>query len=108
MIIKRTIQNTIVKNLFKGKVMVIYGARRVGKTTLVKQILENYPDGKYINCDLLQYKAALETTNSELLGDFIGNTSQAIKPPNDFISAYPDAAFTVIDNKTYIDFISRE
>jgi uncharacterized protein len=78
MIIKRTIQNTIVKNLFKGKVMVIYGARRVGKTTLVKQILENYPDGKYINCDLLQYKAALETTNSELLGDFIGNASLLI------------------------------
>lgn len=72
MIFKRTIQNTIEKNLFKGKVIVIYGARRVGKTTLVKQILENYPDGKYINCDLLQYKAALETTNSELLGDFIG------------------------------------
>lgn len=72
MIFKRTIQNTIEKNLFKGKVIVIYGARRVGKTTLVKQTLENYPDGKYINCDLLQYKAALETTNSELLGDFIG------------------------------------
>jgi uncharacterized protein len=75
MIIKRTIQNSIEKNLFKGKVIVIYGARRVGKTTLVKQILDNYPEGKYINCDLLQYKAALETTNSELLGDFIGNTS---------------------------------
>lgn len=73
MIFKRTIQNFIEKNLFKGKVIVIYGARRVGKTTLVKQILENYPDGKYINCDLLQYKAALETTNSEMLGDFIGN-----------------------------------
>jgi uncharacterized protein len=75
MIIKRTIQNSIEKNLFKGKVIVIYGARRVGKTTLLEQILENCSDGKYINCDLLQYKAALETTNSELLGDFIGNTS---------------------------------
>ncbi|MBW6537743.1 MAG: AAA family ATPase [Mariniphaga sp.] len=52
MIFKRTIQNIIEKNLFKGKVIVIYGARRVGKTTLVKQILENYPDGKYINCVL--------------------------------------------------------
>lgn len=78
MIFKRTIQNIIEKNLFKAKIIVIYGARRVGKTTLVKQILENYPDGKYINCDLLQYKAALETTNSELLGDFIGNTGLLI------------------------------
>lgn len=73
--IKRIIQNSIEKNLFKGKVIVIYGARRVGKTTLLELILENYTGGKYINCDLLQYREALETTNSELLGDFIGNTT---------------------------------
>jgi len=72
MLYQRIIQKKIEENLFKGKVIVIYGARRVGKTTLVKQILTNYPDGKYINCDLLQFKSALETTNSELLRDFIG------------------------------------
>ena len=38
----REIQDHIQKTLFKGKVIVIYGARRVGKTTLVKQIQKNY------------------------------------------------------------------
>jgi len=37
----RTIQKVIEKNLFKGKVIIIYGARRFGKTTLPKQILSD-------------------------------------------------------------------
>jgi len=70
--ILRDIQVHIQKNLFKGKVIIIYGARRVGKTTLAKQILKEYPESKYINCELLQHKTALETTNSEKLKDIIG------------------------------------
>jgi predicted AAA+ superfamily ATPase len=71
--ILRDIQIHIQKNLFKGKVIIIYGARRVGKTTLAKQILKEFPEGKYINCELLQNKTTLETTNSEKLKDIIGN-----------------------------------
>lgn len=78
MLYKRTIQEIISKNLLKGKVIIVYGARRVGKTTLMKPILSDFPDGKYINCDLLQFKSALETTNSELLSNVIGNTKLLI------------------------------
>ena len=69
----RTIKQKIEEFLFKGKVLIIYGARRVGKTTLSKQILEAYPNSKYINCELLQNKTALETKNSELLKNFLGS-----------------------------------
>ena len=62
----RAIHKKIEENLFKGKVIILYGARRVGKTTLSKQILNKYPKSKYINCELLQNKTALETTNSEV------------------------------------------
>ena len=37
--IKRELQQIIEQQLFKGKVIIIYGPRRVGKTTLAKQIL---------------------------------------------------------------------
>ncbi|MSU75323.1 MAG: ATP-binding protein [Candidatus Magasanikbacteria bacterium] len=71
----RKIQENIEKDLFKGKVIIIYGARRVGKTTLVQAILQKHSvANKYINCELLQNKTALETTNSELLKDFIGDS----------------------------------
>lgn len=68
----RIIQEHIEANLFKNKVIIIYGARRVGKTTLSKSILQKHENGKYINCELLQNKMALETTNSEALRSFLG------------------------------------
>ncbi len=69
----RTIQKSIEANLFKGKVIVITGARRVGKTFLSKQLIENVPNSRYVNCELLQNKTALETTNSVMLKNFLGN-----------------------------------
>jgi len=44
--ISRFQQKNIEENLFKGKVIVLYGARRTGKTTLVKDILLKYPEKK--------------------------------------------------------------
>ena len=72
----RHIQPLIEANLYKGKIIIIYGARRVGKTTLCEMILNKPQYQKqagYINCELLQNKTVLETTNSELLKEFIGN-----------------------------------
>lgn len=70
---RRTIQTEIEQNLFKNKVIIIYGARQVGKTTLCKNILSNFKEGKYVNCELLQNKTALETTNNESLKAFLGD-----------------------------------
>jgi len=39
---KRAIQKAIIKDFFKGRVIVVIGARRVGKTTLVNDILDDY------------------------------------------------------------------
>lgn len=72
--IRRSIQDHIQKFLFQGKVIIIYGARRTGKTTLSKAILSEFgDDARYINCEIQQYRQALETTNTALLDDFLGN-----------------------------------
>ncbi len=71
--IRREIQPVIENQLFKGKVIIIYGPRRVGKTTLSKQLLENQAGSRYLNCELLENKMALETTNSHVLKSFLGN-----------------------------------
>lgn len=72
--IRRTIQDHIMKFLFRGKVIILYGARRTGKTTLSKVILSEFGDSaRYINCEILQYRQALQTTNTALLNDFLGN-----------------------------------
>ncbi|MBU3979363.1 ATP-binding protein [Patescibacteria group bacterium] len=74
MIYPRIIQSKIEESLFRGKIIIIYGARRTGKTTLSKLLLEKYPqESIYLDCELLQNQQALSTTNSERLKDFLGN-----------------------------------
>jgi predicted AAA+ superfamily ATPase len=70
MLFERDLQDIIEKQLFKGKIILIYGARQVGKTTLCKQILEKYSLTKktaYFNCESLEVKTAFETTSENSL-----------------------------------------
>ena len=39
--IKRNIQTRIEGTLFKGKAVILYGARQVGKTTLIREMEKN-------------------------------------------------------------------
>ena len=50
--IHRAIEKQIKNYLFSGRVILIYGPRRVGKTTLVQHLLEEYSDsGEYMQLD---------------------------------------------------------
>lgn len=50
--LSRTIQTSIEKALYKKRAMVIYGARQVGKTTLLKNLMARQPANTlYLNCD---------------------------------------------------------
>lgn len=66
-------QERIEKSLFKGKVVVIYGARQVGKTTIVKNLQKKYPDSVYLNCDEPDVREALTNASSAEIKSFIGD-----------------------------------
>lgn len=74
MSIVRQIQGAIQNNFFKGKVIVLLGARQVGKSTLIKMLSENeesktlWFDGE--NADVHQI---LKNTNNERLKQITGN-----------------------------------
>lgn len=71
--IQRIILSDIRKKLYKGKVVILYGARRTGKTTLVKKLLEEtVGEVAYFNCELQENQELLSHTNSILLKDFVG------------------------------------
>ena len=83
------LEEKIEKNLFKGKVIILYGARQTGKTTLVKSLyhrLNSSLDDKfldraksiYLNCDELDIKDALTNKTSTELKYFIGNRKLVI------------------------------
>lgn len=72
--INRLIEPKIKKNLFKGKVVVIYGARQVGKTTLSKKILDDCSEsGKYLNCELASVQQGLSVIEAERIRSFLGD-----------------------------------
>lgn len=55
MIIKRYVKQQLIKALVPGKAVIIIGARRVGKTTLIKELMQeaSFKDKqiKFFNCD---------------------------------------------------------
>ena len=68
--IPRIIQQEIEKNLFKNKVLLLIGARQIGKTTLLKQVLQNCTEKSlWLNADESDIKRKLEnaTTSTQLL-----------------------------------------
>jgi uncharacterized protein len=77
--IPRTIQKDIEKSLFKGKVVVLYGARRVGKTTLVKEIQKKFDgNSQYFNCDEPDIRNSLINKASTELQNLFGKNRLVI------------------------------
>ena len=74
MVVERTIFKRIEQYLFKGKIIAIYGARQVGKTTLVKELIKKFPeDAIYLNCDEPDVRALLSNKTSTELKFILGN-----------------------------------
>jgi len=70
----RIIKEQIVQNLNNKKIIVLYGARQVGKTTLVREIMQRYwSSAKYINCDEMENRLWLNSQNFQKLSDFVWN-----------------------------------
>jgi hypothetical protein len=75
----RAIQPAVEAALFKRKIVVIYGARQVGKTTLVREILDRYPGrGLYLNCDEPDIRDALTNRTSTELRALMGNRTLVV------------------------------
>ncbi|MFA4864783.1 MAG: ATP-binding protein, partial [Bacteroidales bacterium] len=78
MIIQRTIQKSIIDRISSAgqnrKVIIIYGARQVGKTTLVKEILAGTDLIKeYFNCDYLDVQSVFSYENAGNIENIVKN-----------------------------------
>lgn len=70
----RTIQEQIKKWLFKKEILIIYGARQVGKTTLAEEIARSVDlNYKYVDCDELANRQSLSSQDSSVLTKFVGD-----------------------------------
>ena len=73
--IRRTIQDAIERSLFKGKAIIIYGARQVGKTTLIRALQQDAAARSiYLSCDEPDVRRALSGKTSTELKMLIGGS----------------------------------
>lgn len=72
--LSRKIEEKIRERLFNNKVIIIYGARQIGKTTLSKKILSDFgAKGRYLNCELTSVQQGLEDLEAEKLKSYLGD-----------------------------------
>ena len=73
-LIPRTIQKRIENALFKKRAIILYGARQVGKTTLLRQLLDRgLSSAIYLNCDEPDIRERLTGVNSTQLKFLLGD-----------------------------------
>jgi hypothetical protein len=72
--IDRSIEKDIEKRLFKGKAIVVMGARQVGKTTLLKKLFSTGNDIMWLNGDQSSTRALFENISLTRIKPIIGNS----------------------------------
>ncbi len=73
-IFRRKLEDHIVQNIASGKILLIFGPRQVGKTTLAKRILAEYGDpAAYFNCEELAVREHLVVGVAERLKELAGD-----------------------------------
>jgi uncharacterized protein len=73
--ILREISKNIENDFFKGKIIILTGARQVGKTTLVNTILSDQDKVYQLNADDSADKQKLENQNFEILDSLFADSS---------------------------------
>lgn len=80
MYIQRQLEPIVSRSLFKGKIVIIYGARQVGKTTLVQKVAQDTGvEYGYLNCDEMDVLSQFQKANNSLaLKDILGDKKLVI------------------------------
>ena len=68
----RLVYPLLKSQLYKGKTILLYGARRTGKTELIRKLMEE-EKGVYFNVEYGQVRDQFSTTNTTELQDLVGN-----------------------------------
>jgi uncharacterized protein len=69
---KRAMENVLRKWIPARETIILYGARQVGKTTLISELLNDYPDSLLINCENTVVASILESRDLGALKTLFG------------------------------------
>jgi predicted AAA+ superfamily ATPase len=105
--ISRTLLEQMRTALTPGLVFVLYGPRQVGKTTLVRELLDRIDiPRQYISADEIIYREVLASQNRRILGDLVGNNRLLVI---DEAQRVPDIGINLkilVDNHPQVIFVA--
>lgn len=111
--IKRSLLPQIEQALMPGKVLILYGPRQVGKTTLVNELIARTTRRfRLINADELAYREALGSQDRRILGEVLGGAEllvidEAQRVANiglnlkNLVDSFPHAAFLATGSASF-------
>ncbi|MEK7175356.1 MAG: ATP-binding protein [Patescibacteria group bacterium] len=108
MYIERHLEKVIKKNLFKKKVLVLYGARQTGKTTLIKHILEDFKEDqiKYVDCELIANNELLANRDDREIFSFVKGYKIVVFDEAQTVKGIGSVLKILFDHNKNIQFIA--
>lgn len=107
MYLPRNLENPIKSKLFQGKVIVLYGPRQAGKTTLVKKIVAEYGDSvRFIDCELLENRDLLTNRSSQELFSLVQHYKIVVFDEAQVIPNIGSVLKTLFDHHPEIQYIA--
>lgn len=107
MYIKRKLEEPIKNRLFKKRVLIVYGPRQAGKTTLVKHIVADYgATVRYIDCELLANNELLSRRNAEELFSLVRGYKIVVFDEAQTVRGIGSVLKTLFDHHPEIQYIA--
>lgn len=103
---ERLLEQSLQQMLFKGKALVVIGARQVGKTTMLHNLIEHLNEKIWLNADENNVRERLSNPSLNTLSNIIGNYKIVVI---DEIQRIPNAGLLLklmVDNFKDVQFIA--
>ncbi|MEN0006323.1 MAG: AAA family ATPase, partial [Bacteroidota bacterium] len=105
--IKRHLQHTIENWLFRNKIIILYGARQVGKTTLAKVLLRAYGNERaYFNCEIPSFQELLRSKEPTQLQRVFGKEKVVVLDEAQFIPEIGQILKIIADHLPEVQIIA--
>ncbi len=94
----RSNYNKIEEELFKGRAVLLLGARQVGKTTLLKQLIDKKEDVLWLNADEISVRNLFESLSVQKIKQIIGTNKILVIDEAQLIHDVGRSIKLIVDN----------
>lgn len=107
MYIARTLEPVLKSALFQNKVVILYGPRQAGKTTLVKRVVEEYGVGVlFIDCEIVRNNEILSRRDAQELFSLVSGYRVVVFDEAQTVRGIGQVLKTLFDHRPEIQYIA--